>query len=467
MVFSSMTFLLLFLPAALFVYYAAPRKLKNGVLFLCSLVFYAWGEPVYVLIMLFSTALDYTCGRLVERYRGTKKQKIGLILSICVNVGLLAFFKYTDFFIGTVNSVFGAHIGKLGLPLPIGISFYTFQTMSYTADVYRGEAKVQKNIITFGAYVSLFPQLIAGPIVRYRDVAEQLDGRVHTADRFGDGVKRFVTGLGKKVLLANNIGMLWDAISSTDPANLSAVGAWLGMIAFAFQIYFDFSGYSDMAIGLGKMFGFDFPENFDYPYVSRSVTEFWRRWHISLGRWFRDYVYIPLGGNRRGLPAQLRNVAVVWLLTGFWHGASWNFVLWGTYYGVLLILEKLFLLKLMDKMPRALRHLYTLFAVLVGWALFAFDDLGAGMRYLGAMFGAGAGFVNSGAAYYALSYLPLILLCAAASTTLFGFLYRKFAEKCGEGPTLALDTLRVASFTLLSMAYIVSGTYNPFLYFRF
>ena len=467
MVFSSMTFLLLFLPAALFVYYAPPRKLKNGGLFLCSLVFYAWGEPVYVLIMLFSTALDYTCGRLVERYRGTKKQKIGLILSICVNVGLLAFFKYTDFFIGTVNSVFGAHIGKLGLPLPIGISFYTFQTMSYTADVYRGEAKVQKNIITFGAYVSLFPQLIAGPIVRYRDVAEQLDGRVHTADRFGDGVKRFVTGLGKKVLLANNIGMLWDAISSTDPANLSAVGAWLGMIAFAFQIYFDFSGYSDMAIGLGKMFGFDFPENFDYPYVSRSVTEFWRRWHISLGRWFRDYVYIPLGGNRRGLPAQLRNVAVVWLLTGFWHGASWNFVLWGTYYGVLLILEKLFLLKLMDKMPRALRHLYTLFAVLVGWALFAFDDLGAGMRYLGAMFGAGAGFVNSGAAYYALSYLPLILLCAAASTTLFGFLYRKFAEKCGEGPTLALDTLRVASFTLLSMAYIVSGTYNPFLYFRF
>ena len=467
MVFSSMTFLLLFLPAALLLYYAAPRKLKNGILFLCSLVFYAWGEPVYVVIMLFSTALDYTCGRLVERYRGTKKQKIGLILSICVNVGLLAFFKYTDFFIGTVNSVFGAHIGKLGLPLPIGISFYTFQTMSYTADVYRGEAKVQKNIITFGAYVSMFPQLIAGPIVRYRDVAEQLDGRVHTADRFGDGVKRFVTGLGKKVLLANNIGMLWDAISSTDPANLSAVGAWLGMIAFAFQIYFDFSGYSDMAIGLGKMFGFDFPENFDHPYVSRSVTEFWRRWHISLGRWFRDYVYIPLGGNRRGLPVQLRNVAVVWLLTGFWHGASWNFVLWGVYYGVLLILEKLFLLKLLDKMPRALRHLYTLFAVLVGWALFAFDDLGAGMRYLGAMFGAGAGFVNAGAMYYLLSYLPLILLCAAASTPLFTFLYRKFSEKCGEGPTLALDTLRVASFTLLSMAYIVSGTYNPFLYFRF
>ena len=467
MVFSSMTFLLLFLPAALLLYYISPRKLKNGVLFFLSLVFYAWGEPVYVLIMLFSTALDYTCGRLVEKYRGTNKQKIGLIVSICVNVGLLCFFKYTDFFIGTVNSLFGTGIGKLGLPLPIGISFYTFQTMSYTVDVYRGEAKMQRNIVTFGAYVSLFPQLIAGPIVRYRDVAEQLDGREHTVDRFGDGVKRFVTGLGKKVLLANNIGMLWDALKSTDPARLSAVGAWLGIAAFAFQIYFDFSGYSDMAIGLGKMFGFEFRENFDHPYVSRSVTEFWRRWHISLGQWFRDYVYIPLGGNRRGLPVQLRNVAIVWLLTGFWHGASWNFVLWGAYYGVLLMLEKLFLLKLLDKLPRAARHVYTLFAVLLGWVLFAFDDLGAGMKYLGAMFGAGAGFVNDGALYYLLSYLPLILFCALASTPLFAFLYKKFKEKLGEGPTLALDTLRVASFTLLSMAYLVSGTYNPFLYFRF
>ena len=465
MVFSSMTFLLLFLPAALFVYYAAPRKLKNGILFLCSLVFYAWGEPVYVLIMLFSTALDYTCGRLVERYRGTKKQKIGLILSICVNVGLLAFFKYTDFFIGTVNSVFGAHIGKLGLPLPIGISFYTFQTMSYTADVYRGEAKVQKNIITFGAYVSLFPQLIAGPIVRYRDVADQLDGRVHTADRFGDGVKRFVTGLGKKVLLANNIGMLWDAISSTDPANLSAVGAWLGMIAFAFQIYFDFSGYRDLAIGLGKMFGFDFPENFDHPYVSRSVTEFWRRWHISLGRWFRDYVYIPLGGNRRGLPAQLRNVAVVWLLTGFWHGASWNFVLWGVYYGVLLILEKLFLGRWLEKLPRLLRRLVTFLAAALGWGIFYFTDFGALGAFFASLAGVGnPGLVTAKAWAWTLGYLPLLLVCALAATPLAANIDKRLeSKKAWPWVRLALGAI----LFLLCLGALASQSYNPFIYFRF
>ncbi len=277
--------------------------------------------------MIFSTVLDYTCGWLVEKYRGTSKQKIGLLISLFTNLGLLFFFKYTDFFIGTINTVFGTDIAMLNLPLPIGISFYTFQTMSYTIDVYRGDAKVQKNILSFGAYVSLFPQLIAGPIVRYQDVADQLNERTHSFDRFGDGVKRFVTGLGKKVLLANNIGLLWDTISKTEAENLTTLAAWLGIIAFAFQIYFDFSGYSDMAIGLGKMFGFEFLENFNYPYTSKSITKFWRRWHISLGTWFRDYIYIPLGGNRRGLPIQIRNIAIVWILTGFWHGASWNYVL--------------------------------------------------------------------------------------------------------------------------------------------
>ena len=466
MVFSSLTFLFLFLPAALLVYYVLPRRARNAALFCFSLIFYAWGEPVYVVLMLWSTVLDYCCGLLTEKYRGTNKKKLGLILSLIGNLGLLCFFKYTDFFLGTINGIFGTSIGKLGLPLPIGISFYTFQTMSYTIDVYRGEAKVQRNIISFGAYVSLFPQLIAGPIVRYQHIADQLDHRDYTADRFGEGVKRFVTGLGKKVLLANNIGLLWSAISETDPARLSTLGAWVGVVAFAFQIYFDFSGYSDMAIGLGKMLGFDFRENFNYPYVSKSVTEFWRRWHMSLGSWFRDYVYIPLGGNRKGLPVQLRNIAVVWLLTGLWHGASWNFVLWGVYYGVLLVLEKLFLLRWLEKAP-VLNRIYTLLAVLLGWVLFAFDDLGAGWSFLRVLFGGGAGLVTENALYQLRSYLPLLAVCAVGSTPLLKGLYEKLRETKREGLVLTADVLRVLTLFGLSLAYLISGSYNPFLYFRF
>lgn len=467
MVFSSLTFLLCFLPAVLLVYYAVPRQGKNAVLFLFSLLFYAWGEPVYVVLMIFSTVLDYTCGRFVEKYRGTSKQKIGLLISVFVNLGLLFFFKYTDFLIGTINGVFGASIPLLNLPLPIGISFYTFQTMSYTIDVYRGEAKLQKDIISFGAYVSLFPQLIAGPIVRYQDIADQLDERTHSFDQFGDGVKRFVTGLGKKVLLANNIGLLWSTVSGSNVAELTTIGAWLGLIAFAFQIYFDFSGYSDMAIGLGKMLGFEFLENFNYPYISKSVTEFWRRWHMSLGTWFRDYVYIPLGGNRKGLPVQLRNIAIVWLLTGFWHGASWNFVLWGLFFGLLLVCEKLFLLRWFKKAPSFIGHIYTLLAVLLSWVLFAFDDLGNGFAYLKVLFGRGAGFVNDGALYQLLSYLPLIVICAIASTPLMKKLYETMTSKCGEGLLLTADTIRVLGLSALSLAYLISGSYNPFLYFRF
>ncbi len=467
MVFSSLTFLLMFLPAVLIVYFAVPRRGKNAVLFIFSLLFYAWGEPIYVCLMIFSTVLDYSCGRLVEKYRGTSKQKIGLIISICVNLGLLFFFKYTDFFIGTVNGVFGTSIPQLNLPLPIGISFYTFQTMSYTIDVYRGDAKMQKNIISFGAYVSLFPQLIAGPIVRYQDIADQLDERTHSFDKFGDGAKRFVTGLGKKVLLANNIGLLWSTISATEAASLTTVGAWLGIIAFAFQIYFDFSGYSDMAIGLGKMFGFSFLENFNYPYISKSVTEFWRRWHMSLGTWFRDYVYIPLGGNRKGLPLQIRNIAVVWLLTGFWHGASWNFVLWGVFYGILLVCEKLFLLKWLKKVPSFVGHIYTMLTVLLGWVLFAFDDFGKGWAFLKVMFGGGIGFVNADAMYQLLSYLPLMAVCVIASTPLMKKLYEKMTAKCGEGVLLTADTVRVLGLSAMSVAYLISGSYNPFLYFRF
>lgn len=467
MVFSSLSFLFLFLPAVLLIYFAVPRQGKNTVLFLFSLLFYAWGEPIYVLLMIFSTVLDYTCGRLVEKFRGTNKQKIGLIISVVVNLGLLCFFKYSDFLIGTINGIFGCGIPLLNLPLPIGISFYTFQTMSYTIDVYRSEAKVQKNIISFGAYVALFPQLIAGPIVRYRDIAEQLDGRTHSTDNFGEGVKRFVTGLGKKVLLANNVGLLWSTISGINAAQLTTVAAWLGIVAFAFQIYFDFSGYSDMAIGLGKILGFDFCENFNYPYISKSVTEFWRRWHISLGTWFRDYIYIPLGGNRKGLPKQIRNIAVVWLLTGFWHGASWNYVLWGVFYGVLLVCEKLFLLKWLDKVPAFVGHIYTGFAVLLGWVLFAFEDMGSGVEYLKAMFGGGAGFVNGNTMYQLLSYFPLVILCGAASTPLAKSVYGKISAKAHEGALITADIVRVAGICVLSVAFLISGSYNPFLYFRF
>ncbi len=467
MVFSSLTFLLCYLPAVLIVYYLAPRKLKNLVLFVFSLLFYAWGEPVYVGLMIFSTILDYCCGRAAEKYRGTKKSKAALIVSVTINLGLLCLFKYTDFLLTTINGVFGLSIPMLNLPLPIGISFYTFQTMSYTIDVYRGETKAQRNIISFGAYVSLFPQLIAGPIVRYQTIAEQIDNRVHTSDLFSSGVKRFVRGLAKKVLLANNIGLLWNTISQTDVSKLTVVSAWLGVVAFAFQIYFDFSGYSDMAIGLGRMFGFEFCENFDYPYISTSVTEFWRRWHISMGTWFRDYVYIPLGGNRRGLKIQIRNIAIVWLLTGFWHGAAWNYVLWGVFYGILLIAEKFFLLDGLKKLPKFVGRIYTMFCVLIGWGLFAIEDLSKLVRYFGAMFGLGAGFCDNNAMWQLVSYLPLLVVCAVVSTPVISKAYNWLNEKLAPAIMTAADSLGLSGGMLLSTAYLISGSYNPFLYFRF
>lgn len=467
MVFSSLTFLLFYLPGVLAVYYLVPAKLKNPVLFVFSLLFYAWGEPIYVGLMIFSTVLDYCCGRAAEAYRGTKKAKAALIVSVTVNLGLLCLFKYTDFLLTTINGVFGLSIPLLNLPLPIGISFYTFQTMSYTIDVYRGDTKAQKNLISFGAYVSLFPQLIAGPIVRYQTIAEQIDHRVHTADLFSSGVKRFVCCLAKKVLLANNIGLLWNTISQTELSGLTVVSAWLGLIAFGFQVYFDFSGYSDMAIGLGRMFGFSFCENFEYPYISASVTEFWRRWHISMGTWFRDYVYIPLGGNRRGFKIQLRNIAIVWLLTGFWHGAAWNYVLWGIFYGLLLMLEKFFLLEKLKKFPAAVARLYTLLCVLVGWGLFAIEDFSKLGGYFGAMFGAGAGFCDNNTLWQLSSYLPLLGICLVASTPLASKLYGWLREKCVPAAMTAADSCGIVCGMLLSTAYLVSGSYNPFLYFRF
>ncbi|MBQ3062459.1 MAG: MBOAT family protein [Clostridia bacterium] len=462
MIFSSPMFFAVYLPVVLVLYYLSPRKVKNLTLFILSLIFYGWGEPVYVSLMLFSTVLDYTCGRMVDKYRGTKRSKLWLCVSVCANLGLLGIFKYSGFVVSSVNSLLGLSLKVPQLALPIGISFYTFQTMSYTIDVYRGEAPVQKDIIAFGTYVTLFPQLIAGPIVRYLDVAEQMKGRGHSFDKFGVGASRFVCGMSKKVLIANTLGRLWELMSQ---GQLSLVGSWLGIICYAFQIYFDFSGYSDMAIGLGHMLGFTFPENFNYPYVSRSITEFWRRWHISLGTWFREYLYIPLGGNRKGPKRQVVNMLAVWLFTGIWHGAGWNFLLWGLYYFVLLSIEKLFLLKHLKKLP-VISNIYTLVAVLFGWVLFAFEDMGMVMTYAGAMLGSGVPFINSQAIYYLTTLAPLLMAAAVGSTQLPQKAYAALTKK-DNIPAAAVSGVLIAAGLIASLAYLVAGTYNPFLYFRF
>lgn len=465
MVFSSVLFLFYFLPIVLILYFAVPKRFKNLVLFVSSLVFYAWGEPIYIVIMLFSTVFDYVNGILLERYDDDeRKRKLVLIVSVVGNLAILAFFKYTDFILGNINQLFGTQIPLLELPLPIGISFYTFQTMSYTIDVYRREAPVQKNIISFGAYVVLFPQLIAGPIVRYGTIAEQLNNRTESFDKFSEGLARFCSGLAKKVLLANTIGLLWDTIKAMPIGESSVLTSWIGILAFAFQIYFDFSGYSDMAIGLGKMFGFEFLENFNYPYISKSITEFWRRWHISLGTWFREYVYIPLGGNRVKVPRMLLNLLIVWFLTGLWHGASWNFVVWGLYYGVILIIEKLFLLKFLEKIPAFFRHVYALVLVLIGWVFFSLDTMPTALDYLKVMFGfGGVPLWNSAALYQLASYAVVFVILIVASIPQ----PRKWVlQFCTGKRYLLIPVLSILGF-LASVAYLVDSTYNPFLYFRF
>ena len=469
MVFSSVIFLFRFLPVFFILYYAAPGRMKNFILFLGSLFFYAWGEPVYVLLMLFSTVTDYFHGRMIERFRGTGKAKIFLVSSVIVNLAVLCFFKYADFLVQTVNSLLGTQIPLLGLGLPIGISFYTFQTMSYTIDVYRGEARVQRNLLDFGVFVAMFPQLIAAPIVKYRDVEERLKNRRADICTVSRGMKRFCVGLAKKVLVANVTGELWTAVSGMNPGGLSAMLAWLGIFAYAFQIYFDFSGYSDMAIGLGQMLGFRFPENFNYPYISASVTEFWRRWHISLGSWFREYVYIPLGGNRKGLPRQLVNILIVWTLTGIWHGAGWNFLLWGLWFGVFLSLEKLFFGRVLAALPRAVGILYNSFLVLMGWVLFALEKPEHILGYLRAMFG-GNGLADSRALFLGREYMVPMLIAVVAATPLFAALAKRLeTSRWGVGAALYRLGEKVipVAFLILSVACIVDASYNPFLYFRF
>lgn len=481
MVFSSMVFLCGFLPAVLIGYAICPAKYRNFFLFVASLFFYAWGEPRYIVIMLFSTVFDFCNGLLMEyldRKGRPQYRKWVLVLSVVINIGILCFFKYTDFVLQSISQLTGNPAHLLKLALPIGISFYTFQTLSYTIDVYRREVEVQHNIIDFGMYVCLFPQLIAGPIVRYSDIQDQIKGRKGNWEERFYGVQRFILGLAKKVLLANQIGALWNQISVLQHGDMSMASAWLGAIAYTFQIYFDFSGYSDMAIGLGYLFGFRFPENFNYPYISQSITEFWRRWHITLSTWFREYVYIPLGGNRKGMIRQIFNLLVVWFLTGLWHGAGWNFILWGLYFFVLLLAEKLFLLREMERWPEIFRHLYALFFIVVGWAVFACDDMNRLLTYLGTMFGVDTVAGNKISLYYWSTYGLFLIILLLGSLKLpkkaADRLYDRLQQKLlavspvwGDSIAFVIRLVWLAMLLLVSVVLLVSGSYNPFLYFRF
>lgn len=471
MVFSSIPFLFFFLPLCLILYYAVPFRWKNMVLLMFSLIFYAWGEPVYILLMFFATAVDYCNGRLMERFGTTQgRRRFFLICSVIVNLSVLAFFKYADFLIATLGGIFSLSLKPLGLGLPVGISFFTFQTMSYSIDLYRKQVPMERNYLTYLTYVSMFPQLVAGPIVRYSVVNEELRTRKIKKEEVQDGLFRFMQGLFKKVLIANQAGALWEEIKVLETGQASVATAWLGAAAFTLQLYFDFSAYSDMAIGMGKMLGFHFPENFCYPLSAVSVTDFWRRWHISLSTWFRDYVYIPLGGNRKGTARHLRNMFIVWFLTGLWHGASWNFVFWGLYYGALLALEKYVWGKALDTLPKVIRHCYLLLIVVVGFVIFVFDDLGALGVYFSSMAGmAGNRLWGDECLWYLQNYRTVL----AAAVVLAFPIYPRIREKVesmGSRGRSAAAAVSMAGYVLLfivTVAFLVNDTYNPFLYFRF
>ena len=461
MIFSSIPFLYYFLPTVLLIYFAVPRKLKNAVLLLSSLTFYGWGEPKLLFLMIFTILLFWGCGLAIGRAEEHGKKKFWLLVSVVISVALLGLFKYADFFIGTFNSLTGLGIPMLRLALPVGISFYTFQCLSYTIDVYRGEVSSQKNIISFGAYVSMFPQLIAGPIVRYSDIARQLENRIHSRKEFFLGLRRFLIGLGKKVILADNFALLMKLFRQSDEKSL--LFYWLYAVAFLFNIYFDFSGYSDMAIGLGKIFGFQFPENFNYPYLSRSVTEFWRRWHMTLGSWFRDYVYIPMGGNRVSRGRWVFNILTVWMLTGLWHGAAWNFVAWGLFFGICLMIEKW--IPSLQKLPGIARHIYVLLAVIFSFVLFNADSFSMAMGDFAGLLGfGGVPVVTPASLYYLRSYCVLFLAGILGSTPIVKQLGSRIQEsKLGA----VLEPVFLAALLLVCTAYLVDGSFSPFLYFRF
>lgn len=522
MVFSSSVFFMAFLPVTVFIYFLIPERFlraRNLWLLAASLLFYGWGEPKYIAVMAFSIVFNYVFGRVIGHLRETadrettlpaaednaksltgdraggdekaagqaycaadiagndnrkilRRAKLAMVLCVIGNLAILGFFKYTDFLIGTVNDLLGGQLSLLHIALPIGISFYTFQTMSYIIDVYWGKVPAQKDFIAFAAYVTLFPQLIAGPIVRYADVAVMLVGRKTNVEQIAEGIRRFIIGFGKKVLLANQVYVIWNEITAMDLEQISFATAWLGALAFTFQIYFDFSGYSDMAIGLGKIFGFDYLENFNYPYISRSITEFWRRWHMSLSSWFKEYVYVPLGGNRKGLARQLLNIAIVWALTGLWHGASWNFVAWGVYFGVILIIEKLWLLRALDKCPAFVGHVYSLILIVLGWVIFGLTDFSRMAAYIAHMFGGASAFVDESFLYLATSRVWLLIFCAIGSTPLVKCVCERVAARLtamrgGETLLGVLESAVLLAVFALSIAFLVSGSYNPFLYFRF
>lgn len=467
MLFSSIIFLFYFLPITVAIYFLIPKSRlnwRNIWLLIASLFFYGWGEPVYIILMIYSAAFNYYMAKEIDREKtegGTGKRN--MIFALVMNLLILGFFKYFGFLMDTINGITGLSLSYTALPLPIGISFYTFQGLSYIFDVYRGKVKVQKNPLSVALYLALFPQLIAGPIVNYRDIELQLDDRTCTAEKFGQGAFRFSVGMGKKVILANNLGALYDYVSSLPDSKMTVVTVWIGILAYTMQIYFDFSGYSDMAIGLGRMFGFEFLENFNYPYIAKSITDFWRRWHMSLSSWFRDYVYIPLGGNRVPVKRHILNLLIVWSLTGLWHGASWNFVAWGTYFGVLLILEKYVFGKALAKLPSWAQHVYTMLIVIVSWVFFSITDINAAFAYLGRMFGIGAaGFADKTTLFLLRSNLILLVVSVFGSTQVMkGELDRMQKNFRWFGVAYIFVVLTI------SVSYLIFGSYNPFLYFRF
>lgn len=467
MVLSTPVFMFGFLVLTLLVYYAMPLKWRNAVLLCSSLFFYYWGEQAYTIIMIVSTLIDFSHGWLVDYFKKKNADgfaKLAVASSVFFNLSILFVFKYWDFFANFLRKIGGIHLPTLEVALPIGISFYTFQTMSYTIDVYRGDAKKQNNLVHFGTFVTLFPQLIAGPIIKYKDVGEQIDNRIHSVERFASGIFVFMIGLAKKLLLANNIGQLWESYEMVRPEEMSVGGAWLGILAFAFQIYFDFSGYSDMAVGLGRMFGFEFMENFHYPYISKSITEFWRRWHISLSTWFREYLYIPLGGNRCKKSRWIFNLLVVWAATGIWHGASWNYLLWGVFFFVVLVVEKIFLGNGLKKMPGFLQHIYTIILLLISWTVFAIEDISHLCSYLKVMLGlSGAPIWDDFGTYNVTNYGVVLMACILCSTPILKSRFQRFPKKLKM--VFAVILLMVA--LLICTSYLVAGTYNPFLYFRF
>lgn len=470
LVFSSVFFLFFFFPCILIIYFLTKDKYKNFILFLISLFFYAWGEPIYVSIMIISTLVDYFHGKWIhinQKKQNYKMAKYILSSSIFINLSLLIFFKYSSFILTNINNIFSLSIPVLSLSLPIGISFYTFQTMSYTIDIYKNTAKYQNNIINFGTYISFFPQLIAGPIVKYKDINKQILKRKHNLKNFGIGISRFLIGLAKKVILANNIGILAEEIFSTNISDISFLTSWLGPISFGFQIYFDFSGYSDMAIGISKILGFDLLENFNYPYISKSITEFWRRWHISLSSWFKEYVYIPLGGNRSGIKKQIVNILIVWLATGIWHGASWNFIIWGIYFAIILIFEKLFILKIFNNINNFFKYIYTIILIVISWSIFYIENIYDLFIYINRMFSI-KNFIDIQFIYSVYSNIVLFIILIISSTPYPKYLYNKLLYKYSNNIIFILiSNIYLIAIFILSIAFLVDSSFNPFLYFRF